>query len=60
MFRLYLRLTDSCLTNFVLQVFTEMHSMPNGEQALEQTQEGEDSAEDSDEWDSQEDDNEEE
>ncbi|XP_037416622.1 ribosomal RNA processing protein 1 homolog [Triticum dicoccoides] len=42
------------------QVFTEMHSMPNGEQALEQAQEGEDSVEDSDEWDSQEDDEEEE
>ena len=37
---------------FVLQVFTEMHSMPNGEQALEQAQEGEDSVEDSGEWDS--------
>ena len=33
--------------------------MPNGEQALEEAQEGEDSAEDSDEWDSQEDDKEE-
>ena len=45
---------------FVLQVFAKMHPMPNGEQALEQTQEGEDSAEDSDEWDSQEDEEEEE
>ncbi|XBI00186.1 hypothetical protein VPH35_129314 [Triticum aestivum] len=42
------------------KVFTEMHSMPNGEQDLEQAQEGEDSAEDSDKWDSQEDDDEEE
>ncbi|XBI02563.1 hypothetical protein VPH35_131082 [Triticum aestivum] len=42
------------------KVFTEMHSMPNGEQALEQAQEGEDSTEDSDEWDSQEYDDEEE
>lgn len=37
---------------FVLHVFTEMHSMPNGEQALEQAQEGEDSMEESGEWDS--------
>ena len=37
---------------FALQVFTEMHSMPNGEQALEQGKEGEDSAEESGEWES--------
>ena len=40
------------LERFVLQVFTEMHSMPNVEQALEQDQEGEDSAEESGEWES--------
>ena len=46
-FRLYLLLADSCFGRFALQVFTEMHSMPNGEQALAQDQEGEDSAEES-------------
>ena len=53
MLRLHLILTDSCSTDFILQVFTEMHSMPNGEHALEQAQEGEDSTEDSAKWDSQ-------
>ena len=38
-------LTDSCLDQFVLQVFIEMYSMPNGEHDLVQDQEGEDSAE---------------
>ena len=37
-----------------------MYSMPNGEQALEQDQEGEDSAEESGDWQSPEDDNKEE
>ena len=45
-------LADSCLEQFALQVFTEMYSMPNGEQALAQDQEGEDSAEESGEWES--------
>ena len=38
-------LADSCFDRFALQVFTEMHSMPNGEQTLAQDQEGEDSGE---------------
>ena len=45
-------LADSCFDRFALQVFTEMHSMPNGEQALVQDQEGEDSVEESGEWES--------
>ena len=45
-------LADSCFDRFALQVFTEMHSMPNGEQALDQDQEGEDSTEESGKWES--------
>ena len=41
------------------KVYTKMYSMPNGEQALEQDQEGEDSTEESSEWESPEDDDEE-
>ena len=43
-FRLCLVLADSCFGQLALQVFTEMYSMPNGEQDLAQDQEGEDSA----------------
>nr|XP_020154808.1 DNA polymerase alpha catalytic subunit-like [Aegilops tauschii subsp. strangulata] len=42
------------------KVYTEMYSMPNGEQALEQDHEGKDSAEESGDWESQDDDDEDE
>ncbi|XP_044355771.1 uncharacterized protein DDB_G0284459 [Triticum aestivum] len=41
------------------KVYTEMYSMPNGEQALEQDQEGEDSVKESSDWQSPDDDDEE-
>ncbi|KAM3292773.1 hypothetical protein ACQJBY_036447 [Aegilops geniculata] len=39
-------------SNLPDKIYTEMYSMPKGEQALEQDQEGEDSAEESGEWES--------
>ena len=60
MFSYYLLIRLISTRLLVLYIYTEMYSMPNGEQALEQDHEGEDSAEESGEWESPADDDEDE